>query len=686
MKTKSQVLPQSVLQLSLWALALATPLLIIFIINNQQPALMLEGDNRARGIAFLMGSLVALIFWGSGALLLWRRVRHQGVVIYFLMSQIFAVAVLIMLSFPAEDRPRALEQLSIASFYLAAPLLLHHSLIFPRALGSTRQRLLILIPAYLLTFIVVLRLLFFDASNTRPGTLLTTLEISAALGFMLYSYRRATPDSRRRLRVILAGNLLAGIPSILFYLLPGILGLNFRLPMWIMGPFWAIAPLGYLYAIARHNLFGIDRLLNRALVYFLLSLAIFLLYLGPFTLLYRRLPQEPTLQMLLAVGLTLLIGFAFDWLRTRVQKVVDRIFYNGWYDYASVIETISDALARTLDRDSLRHVLTRQTPELMHLRPAQLIIGQSAEPPPNTSNLPATMQFKLRFQDDVQAIWAIDRRSDGDDLTAEDRRILTTLARQAEIVLSNVLLIETLQKQLQSLRTSQEMLRKTQQQLLRSREDERTRLARDLHDGPIQELVGLNLQLGLLLTADRDISADGRQMLRDMRHETKIMLQDMRRICTELRPQLLDALGLAAAIQALAEDWSQHHNIALQLQLPSQNLDALPDEVAVNLYRIVQESLSNIARHAKAQQVSISLERTDTGLQLSIQDDGQGFVAPESWHHLANDGHFGLVGIGERAQLIGGEWGVQTEPGQGTTIWVYWDAESWYRSTMLPQK
>jgi signal transduction histidine kinase len=629
---------------------------------------LLQSNRRSLG----MGIMVALIFWGGGTLLLWRRPRHQGVIPFFLMSQSFAIAIFIMLAFPASVRPRRLSLLSIASFHLAAPLFLHQTLLFPRVLGTARQRRHLLIPLYLLAALMLLALLFGGQWGRLLGVIYTTAEISLALGVLLYSYRRATPNARRRLRVILTGNMIAGLPSILFYLLPGILGLSFRLPLWMMGPFLAIAPLGYLYAIARHNLFGIDHLLNRALVYFLLSLGILLLYLGPFAAIYRQLPANSSAQMLMAVGLTMLVGFSFDWARTRVQKVVDGIFYGGWYDYASVIETISDDLARTLDRERLAQVLTRQTPALMHLHPASFIIDQAHVLTSLARTHADALPFYLSFRQEVRALWLVGRRIDGDDLTATDRRILKTLARQAEIALSNVLLIETLQSQLHAIRASRELLTKTQQQLLRSREQERARLSRDLHDGPIQELVGLNLQLGLLIS---QMGPDSYTTppLKTMRTEINNLLHDMRRICTELRPQMLDALGLAAAVQALAEEWSVQHHVPVSLHLTDHPLTTLPDEVAVNLYRIVQEALSNIARHARAQQVSIHLLGTDTHLHLKIVDDGCGFTASDSLHHLADAGHFGLVGMSERAKLIGGEWGADSAPGQGTKIWVQWD-------------
>ena len=116
-------------------------------------------------------------------------------------------------------------------------------------------------------------------------------------------------------------------------------------------------------------------LLNRALVYALLLLGIFVLYLGSFLLLFRLLSGDFLLQAILIAGLTLLVSLSFDWVRTHVQRLVDRLFYGGWYDYPGVVEMVSDALARCIERTQLTHVLTEQVPSLMQLYEGRLWIG-----------------------------------------------------------------------------------------------------------------------------------------------------------------------------------------------------------------------------------------------------------------------------------------------------------------------
>jgi signal transduction histidine kinase len=312
--------------------------------------------------------------------------------------------------------------------------------------------------------------------------------------------------------------------------------------------------------------------------------------------------------------------------------------------------------------------LPQSVPPPTVVSPAEPPIASSVEPPV-VSLVEPRLQFPLAFQGKVRALWTVGPRRDGEDFTASDRRILETLARQAQVALGNVLMVETLRRQLAEIRA-------IQHQLLRSREDERARLARDLHDGPIQALVGLNLQLGLLLSPVDGDNVLPLEDLQAMRGEVRELLAELRQVCGELRPPMLDTLGLGAALRALADEWSAQCGVTVHLELaPDATLRPLPDEMAVNLYRVAQEALSNTARHAAAQRVAIQLAWEATRLTMTISDDGRGFVVPDAYHNLAAQGHFGLVGMQERVALIGGAWSVESTPGRGTTLRVVWPAK-----------
>jgi signal transduction histidine kinase len=570
--------------------------------------------------------------------------------------------------------------LAVASLVIAAPLLLHYQLTFPAVLGTPRRRLGILAPLYGLALAGAVEAWSRPVPWTSPAVFGALLVGLAAFGVAIFAYfRRASADSRRRLRVAFAGTIAGLLFPMVIYILPNaLMGYSPDIPRWSVSLLLVVVPVSYLYAAGRHDLFGIDHLLNRASVYAVLSVGIFVLYLAILFPLYRAAPKAPALQVSVIAGLTLFAAFTFQPARARVQRWIDQLFYAGWYDYPGVVEAVSTRLARSQEWEEVSGILTREIPRQMHLRGAQLAVGEryasTLEP-----GARAGLEIALDCGGQACGAWTVGSRRDGDAFNPDDRRILQTLAREAEISLSSVLLLEALHRQLDEIRASRETLVQVQHQLLRSREEERGRLARDLHDGPIQALVGMNMQMGMLIpsTGPANDGSPTAEALREMRVEVRDLINELRQVCIELRPPMLDTLGLGAALRALAEDWSAQHGAALQLDLPPDaKLRSLPEEVALNLYRVVQEALSNVARHAEAHRVNLRLvwDTDSDRLDLTVQDDGHGF-APAAIEDLAGQGHFGLAGIRERVALIGGQWRLESAPGQGTVLNVSWRAD-----------
>lgn len=633
--------------------------------------------NRANALGAM---LAALAFWGVSLLLLRRRFYRWDVRLLFLFYQAGAVALLIGLAYPRFRLPDPwLISLAVAGLIIAAPLLLHYQLTFPAVLGTPRQRVEILAPLYGLALVGAI-----DAGRrpvpwTSPAVFGALLVGVAAFGVAAFVYfRRASADERRRVRVAFAGTLAGLALPMAAYILPNaLMGYSPVIPRWSISLFLAVMPLSYLYATGRHDLFGIDHLLNRASAYVVLSAGIFALYLLALLPLVRAAPNNALLQVAVVTGFTLFTAFTFQPARTRVQRWVDRVFYAGWYDYPGVVEQASAQLARSREWEDMAGILTREIPKQMHLRGARLTVGERSASTLDADSEPG-LEIPLDCGGQACGAWAVGPRRDGQGLNPEDRCILQTLAREAELSLGNVLLLETLRGQLDEIRASRETLVQLQHQLLRSREEERGRLARDLHDGPIQTLVSMAMQLGMLTPASgpTGVGSPITEALQGVRAEVRDLLDELRQVCTALRPPMLDTLGLGAALRALAEDWSGQNGVTVQLDLlPDAALRSLPEEAAVNLYRIAQEALSNVARHAQAHRVSLHLA-WDAGsgrLELEVRDDGCGFT-PEAIEELAGQGHFGLAGIRERAALIGGEWRLESAPGQGTAVGVVWQA------------
>jgi signal transduction histidine kinase len=225
----------------------------------------------------------------------------------------------------------------------------------------------------------------------------------------------------------------------------------------------------------------------------------------------------------------------------------------------------------------------------------------------------------------------------------EDVRLAESLATRAAIAVEL------------SHRVSRDAVRR----VVEAQELERTRLARELHDETGQALT--SILLGLRTVEETRSEHDRRTALASLREIAVATLRDVRRLAVELRPKALDDFGLVAAIQRLAEGFQEQ--TGLQVDFEARLEGRLPSEIESSLYRIVQEGLTNIVKHARARNVSILLTRKDSGVAVVIEDDGRGF-SPE----LTTDEGLGLIGMRERLALLDGTLALESSPGAGTTL------------------
>jgi signal transduction histidine kinase len=204
--------------------------------------------------------------------------------------------------------------------------------------------------------------------------------------------------------------------------------------------------------------------------------------------------------------------------------------------------------------------------------------------------------------------------------------------------------------------------------LMQGRELERLQIAQDLHDGPLQEIIGLSFQLHALTNSDQsDSNFDQLQSIYD---SIQTLASSIRTICGELRPPTLIPFGLEKAIISHAEEVQKiHPELEIHLNLPDDGLE-IPEQIRIVLFRIYQEALYNVLRHAQASTVKVHLWIEEERVNLEVQDDGVGFDIPTRWIKFARQGHLGLVGAQERAQEVGGTLEVKTAPGQGSLIRV----------------
>ncbi|MFZ5909556.1 MAG: sensor histidine kinase [Chloroflexota bacterium] len=195
---------------------------------------------------------------------------------------------------------------------------------------------------------------------------------------------------------------------------------------------------------------------------------------------------------------------------------------------------------------------------------------------------------------------------------------------------------------------------------------ERNRIARELHDVLAHSLSGLAVQLEAVKTLWDSKPPKARQMLEQALAATDVGLTETRCAMQALRAAPLENLGLALAIADYAEAAAQRAGLQLELRLP-EKIYPLPTAIEQDIYRVAQEAIENVVRHARARTISIALSQENGQVTLTIRDDGQGFD-PQALQAGSERSGFGIRGMRERAEMLGGELGVKSQPAQGTTV------------------
>lgn len=240
---------------------------------------------------------------------------------------------------------------------------------------------------------------------------------------------------------------------------------------------------------------------------------------------------------------------------------------------------------------------------------------------------------------------------------AKERRILHSVSLSAAVAAENVELVETV-------RAKAAEANQLYVKVLSSREEERKRIARELHDSVIQDLIDLLYRLNGPGFDDSSDASVFRTRLRDIIDRT-------RRLCAELRPPALDDLDLPLAIRGYVEDVRDGFGLDvrfLQSRKGRASSESVSEESRVCLFRILQEGLMNVQRHAGAKKVEVELHVEEEEVTLAIRDDGRGFDCPVRLSSLVREGRFGLAGAQERVGLLGGILEVESRPGRGTRI------------------
>jgi signal transduction histidine kinase len=266
-------------------------------------------------------------------------------------------------------------------------------------------------------------------------------------------------------------------------------------------------------------------------------------------------------------------------------------------------------------------------------------------------------------------VWALESFHAAQQQTEELYHAQASLHQSLEASDSlNRQLVMRLSDQVKALDKLNSALQETQRRLFTESEEERKSLARELHDEVIQDLLSFNYRLEEAESTETCEAT--RTELESIRNGIRQLVSDVRQLCQDLRPPTIDNHGLPSAIRSLAQEWAERNSIRLILNIDP-NLGRMPEVIELSVFRIVQEGLNNVRKHANAKNVEISLHRTPMdNLLIRLADDGDGLKAPTDLASLSANKHYGLLGISERAALFGGSMQVQPPPEGGLVLQV----------------
>jgi len=493
--------------------------------------------------------------------------------------------------------------------------------------------------------------------------------------------KKASPLIRQQAVVLLVGITLGLGGWIIFLWAPGTLHFPPPASMHWGGIIATLYPLSVGYAVLRYQLFDIRVVVRKGLVYSLLTAtltAVFLLLSLLTGYLFQGLTGRQS--FLAALIPALLIAVLFQPARSRIQAFVDRAFFRREYevrqaltgfsrdlntlrDKEEVVRLVLDTVSETLGAQRARLWLLDEgeTSEVWGLsawlarerHPLLLLPDDHSLQAEDLRRIGATLAVPLLAGEQLLGVLTLGEKRSGDLYTQEDVELLTTLAHSAALALENARLHE---ERLAILRRQLALVTAAQ-------EEERGRIARELHDGVGPTLASLNLRLRTarkLLERDRHPVAGE---IEELAEQAQASIQDIRRLIYDLRPAALDELGLVPALREYVARYWEEQGLEVALSLPEGG-ERLPAPLETALFRIIQEALTNVARHAQARRVEVAMSYDRDGVTLRVADDGRGFD-PQATRPGT---HLGLWSMRERVEQLGGRFEIESAPGRGTTV------------------
>jgi signal transduction histidine kinase len=409
-----------------------------------------------------------------------------------------------------------------------------------------------------------------------------------------------------------------------------------------------ILPVSLTIAITRYHLWDIDLVINRTLLVGALTISIIILYVlvvGAAALLFQA--QSNWLIALAATGL---VAVLFQPLRIRLQRGVNRLVYGQRDEPFEVLAHLGQQLEGTLSPELVYPTIVETVAQTLKLPYVEITVPEDREfKTVESYGKPGSdlVTYPLTHQGAVVGQLCVARRTQNEDFSEADDRLLRSIAQQAGTAVHAAHLTAALQD--------------SRRDLVTAREEERRRLRRDLHDGLGPQLASQTLGLDAALKLmDSDPQA-AKELLQALSSQNQEAVKDIRQLVYGLRPPALDELGLVGALRESTRPYEQQ-GFRIDFDVP-QELPNLPAAVEVAAFRIIQEALTNVARHASAQNCRVRLAAVNNQLEIEIKDDGRGL--PPGYQPGV-----GLLSMRERAEELNGRCLAESPPGGGTRVFV----------------
>ena len=405
-------------------------------------------------------------------------------------------------------------------------------------------------------------------------------------------------------------------------------------------------PVATAIAIFKYRLYEIDLLINRALVYGVLTIAVVGFYVGVVGALGFLLQQRASLLIsLLATGV---IALAFAPLRVRVQAAVNRLVFGARRDPYELLADLGRQLEATNADTPLLEAVAGSVARALRLEYVAIRISAAGSDPiqaEHGTKVGELIAIPLVYQGEVTGQLVVALGPQRVELSPTDKRLLADLTRQAAAAAHSVVLTRQLQR--------------SRERMVSALEEERRRLRRDLHDGLGPALAAQTLKAGSARALFARHPQRALALMEELEVDAQTAMADVRRLVYNLRPPALDELGLAGALRQTAA--THAGSMRMTVEMPSQ-MPLLPAAIELAAYRIAQEALTNVNRHARARRCRLRLTVTDE-LTLEVTDNGIGLGT------LAVPG-VGLRSIRERAAELGGMSSIGPGRANGTRVYV----------------